>query len=82
MTTAQHQVIMEVWNSIQLARQSTKMNEEDLQALEDRFETLTHELNVAYRKITEDTAGGMNYLHQNLHGLATQASQFSGLVHQ
>ena len=24
----------------------------------------------------------MNYLHQNLHGLATQASQFSGLVHQ
>ena len=82
MTTAQHQVIREVWNSIQLARQSTKMNEEDLQALEDRFETLTHELNVAYRKITEDTAGGMNYLHQNLHGLATQASQFSGLVHQ
>lgn len=82
MTTAQHQVIMEVWNSIQLARQSTKMTEDDLQALEDRFETLTHELNVAYRKITEDTAGGMNYLHQNLHGLATQASQFSGLVHQ
>ena len=82
MTTAQHQVIMEVWNSIQLARQSTKMNEEDLQALKDRFETLTHELNVAYRKITEDTARGMNYLHQNLHGLATQASQFSGLVHQ
>ena len=82
MTTAQHQVIMEVWNSIQLARQSTKMNEEDLQALEDRFETLTYELNVAYRKITEDTAGGMNYLHQNLHGLATQASQFSGLMYQ
>ena len=43
MTTAQHQVIMEVWNSIQLARQSTKMNEEDLEALEDRFETLTQE---------------------------------------
>ena len=82
MTTAQHQVIMEVWNSIQLARQSTKMNEEDLEALEDRFETLTQELNVAYRKITGDTAEGINYLHQNLHGLATQASQFSGLVHQ
>ena len=82
MTTAQQQVIMEVWNSIQLARQSTQMNEEDLQALEDRVETLTDELNVAYRTITEDTAGGMNYLHQNLHGLATQASQFSGLVHQ
>ena len=82
MTTAQYQVIMEVWNSIQLARQSTKMNEEDLEALEDRFETLTQELNVAYRKITGDTAEGMNYLHQNLHGLATQASQFSGLVHQ
>ena len=82
MTTVQHRVIMEVWNSIQLARQSTKMNEEDLPALEDRFEMLTHELNVAYRKITEDTAGGMNYLHENLHGRATQASQFSGLVHQ
>ena len=26
--------------------------------------------------------GGMTYLHQNLHGLATQASQFSGLIHQ
>ena len=82
MTTAQHQVIMEVWNSIQLARQSTKMNEEDLEALEDRFEALTQEMNVPCRKITEDMAGGMNYLHQNLHGLATQASQFSGLVHQ
>ena len=82
MTTAQHQVIMEVWNSIQLARQSTKMNEENLEALEDRFDALTQELNVAYRKITGDTAEGMNYLHQNLHGLATQASQFSGLVHQ
>ena len=82
MTTAQHQVIMEVWNSIQLARQSTKMNEEDLEALEDRFKMLTQELNVAYRKIMGDTAEGMNYLHQNLHSLATQASQFSGLVHQ
>ena len=84
MTTAQHQVIMEleVWNSIQLARQSTKMNEEDLEAIEDRFESFTQELNVAYRKITGDTAEGMNYLHQNLHELATQASQFSGLVHQ
>ena len=82
MTTVQHQVIMEVWNSIQLARQSTKMNEEDLEALEDRFESLTQELNVAYRKITGDTAEGMNYLHQNRHGLATQGSQFSGLMHQ
>ena len=82
MTTAQHQVIMEVWNSIQLARQSKKMNKDDLEALEERFESLTQELNVAYRKITGDTAEGMNYLHQNLHGLATQASQFSGLVHQ
>ena len=62
---------MEVTNSIQLARQSTKMNKEDLKALEDRFETLTHMLNMAYRKITKDTAGGMNYLHQNLPGLAT-----------
>ena len=66
MTTAQHQVIMEVWNSIQLARQSMKMNEEDLEALEDRFESLTQELNMAYRKISGDTAEGMNYLHQNL----------------
>ena len=82
MTTAQHQVIMEVWNSIQLARQSTKINEEVLQAREDRFETLTHELNIAYQKITEDKAGGLNYLHQNLHGFAIQASQFSGPMHQ
>ena len=73
---------MKVWNSIQLALQSTKMNDEDLKALEDRFESHTQELNVAYRKITGDMAGGMNYLHQNLHGLATQASQFSGLVQQ
>ena len=82
MTTAQHQVIMEVWNSIQLVRQSPKLNEEDLQALEDRFEMLTDELKVAYRIITENMVGGMNYIHQNLHGLATQASQFSGLLHQ
>ena len=82
MTTAQHQVIMEVWNSIQLARQSTKINEEDLEALEDMFISLNQELNVAYRKITGDTAEGMNYLHQNLYRLATKASQFSGLVHQ
>ena len=26
--------------------------------------------------------GGRTYLHKNLHGLATQASQFSGHVHQ
>ena len=58
------------------------MNEEDLEGLEVRFESLTQELNVAYRKITGDTVEGMNYLDQNLHGRATKASQFSGLVHQ
>ena len=82
MTTAQHQVIQEVWNSIQLARASTKMNTDDLEALEERFETLTEQLNIVYRKVTEDMNRGMTYLHQNLHGLATQTSQFSGLVHQ
>ena len=41
MTTAQHQVIQDVWNSIQLARASTKMNTDDLEALEERFENLT-----------------------------------------
>ena len=35
MTTAQHQVIQEVWNSIQLARASTKMNTDDLEAIEE-----------------------------------------------
>ena len=82
MTTVQHQVIQEVWNSIQLARASTKMNTDDLEALKERFENLTEQLNIEYRKVTEDMTGGMTYLHQNLHGLATQASQFSGLVHQ
>ena len=82
MTTAQYQVIQEVWNSIQLARASTKMNNDDLEDLEEQFETLTEQLNIAYQKVTEDMTGGMTYLHQNLHGLATQASQFSGLVHQ
>ena len=71
MTTAQHQVIQEVWNSIQLARASTKINTDDLEAREERFENLTEQLNIAYRKVTEDMTRGMTYLHQNLHGLAT-----------
>ena len=58
------------------------MNTNDLEALEEQFENLTEQLNIAYRKVTEDMTGGMTYLHQNLHGFATQASQFSGLVHQ
>ena len=58
------------------------MNTDDLEALEERFENLTEQLNIAYRKVTEDMSGGMTYLHQNLHRLVTQASQFSGLVHQ
>ena len=81
-TTAQLQVIQEVWNSIQRARASTKMNADDLEALEERFENLTKQLNVAYQNVSEDMSGGMSYLHQNLHSLATQASQFSCLVHQ
>ena len=60
-----------MWNSIQLAGASTKMNDDNLEALEERFENLTQELNIMYRKITVDTAGGMNYLYQNLYGLAT-----------
>ena len=58
------------------------MNKDDLQVVEDRFKMLTHKLNVVYRKMTENMVGGMNYLHQNLHGLATRASQFSELVRQ
>ena len=58
------------------------MNMDDLKALEERFENLTVQLNIAYWKVTEDITGGMTYLHQNLHGLAIQASQFLGLVHQ
>ena len=82
LTTAQHQVIQEGWNSIQLARARTKMNTDDLEAIEEQFENLTAQLNIAYRKVMEDMTGGITYLHQNLHGLSTQVSQFSGLIHQ
>ena len=82
MTIAQCQVIQKVLNSIQLEQASTKMNTNDLVALEERFEMLTEKLNIAYRKVMEDMNEGMTYLHQNLHGLATQTGQFLGLVHQ
>ena len=82
MTTAQYQVIQEVWNSIQLARASTEINTDDLKALEERFESLTVQLHITYQKVMEDMNRGMTYLHENLHVLVIQASQFLGLVQQ
>ena len=82
MTTAQQQVVQAVWDSIQLARKSSKINSEDLAQLEQWFDSLTSELNRAYREITMDRKSEMQYLQQHLHGLATQASQFSSMVHQ
>ena len=47
-----------------------------------RFDSLEAELNNAYRRITQDSKGGMQFLYKNFHAISTQASQFSGLVHQ
>ena len=82
MTTAQQQVVQAVWESIQLARKSSKINSKELSQLEQRFDSLISKLNRAYTEITTDTRSGMQYLQQHLHGLATQASQFSLMVHQ
>ena len=50
--------------------------------LEVRFDSLVAELNYAYRRITQDTEGGMRFLYEHLHCISIQASQFSGMVHQ
>ena len=54
----------------------------ELHDLKERFDSLVGELNIAYRRITDDTEGGMRFLYEHLHGISIQASQFSGLVHQ
>ena len=50
--------------------------------VEVRFDSLVSELNNAYRKITQDNKGGMQFLYEHLNTISIQASQFSGLVHQ
>ena len=75
-------MVQAAWESIQLARNSTKINSEELARLEARFDFLTNELNCAYVEITTDMKSGIQYLRQDLHGLATQASQFSSMVYQ
>ena len=71
-----------VWQSIQLARQDARISREELYNLEVRFDSLVAELNNAYRRITQDTEGGMQFLYEHLHGISIQASQFSGMVYQ
>ena len=58
------------------------MSKEKLYNLEVRFDSLVAEPHSAYRKITQDTKGGMQFLYEHLHTISIQASQFSGLVHQ
>ena len=82
MTTAPHQVSQSVWETIQMARFNSNLTAEELRALEARFDTLTDEHNRDYGEITTDTRIGIHYLQQHLHGLATQARQFSATVNQ
>ena len=65
-----------------MARFNSNLTAAELRTLEARFDTLTNGLNCAYTEITTDTQTGMQYLQQHLHGLATQAGQFSATVHQ
>ena len=50
--------------------------------MEVRFNSLVAEVNNAYKKITQDTKRGMQFLYEHLHAISIKASQFSGLVHQ
>ena len=59
MTIAQQRMAQAVRQSIQLARQDARISEEELYNLKVRFDFLVAELNNAYRKITQDTEGGM-----------------------
>ena len=65
-----------------MAQFQSNLMAEELRMLEARFDTLTNELNRAYTEISMDTRIGMHYLQQQMHGLATQARQFSANVHQ
>ena len=49
--------------------------------MEVRFDSLVAELNNAYRKITLDTKGGMQFIYVHLHSISIEAGQFSGLVY-
>ena len=82
MTIAQQRMAQAAWQAIQLARQDTRITQTELHDLEERFDSLVGELNKTYRRITDNTEGGMKFLYEHLHGISIQASQFSGLVHQ
>ena len=82
MTIAQQRMAQAIWQSIQLARQDARISKEQLYNLEVRFHSLVAELNNAYRRITQDTEGGMRFLYKHLHGISIQASQFLGMVHK
>ena len=72
MTIAQQRIVQAIWQIIQLARQEARMSKEELSNLEVRFISLVAELNNAYRKITQDTKGGMQFLYEHLHTIAIQ----------
>ena len=74
MTIAQQRMAQAVWQSIQLATQDVRISKEELYNLEVRFDSLVPELNNAYRRITQDTEGGMRFLYEHLHGISIQAS--------
>ena len=82
MTIAQQRMAQAVWQSILLAWQDARISKVELYNLEVRFDSLGAKLNNAYRKITQDTKGGMLFLYEHLHAISIQASQFSGLIHQ
>ena len=82
LTIAQQRMAQAVWQSIQLARQDARISKEELYNLEVRFDSLVAVLNNVYRRITQDTEGGMRFLYEHLYGISIQASQFSGMVHQ
>ena len=54
MTIAQQRMAQTVWQSIQLARQDTRISKEELYNLEVRFDSLVAELNNAYGRITQE----------------------------
>ena len=82
MTIAQQQMVHAIWQSIQPARQDQKITALELRELEASFNSHVSELNNAYRRISNDTEGGMKFLYEHIHGINIQASQFSSLVRQ
>ena len=82
MMIGQQRMAHATWQAIQLAQPDTRITRKELDDLEERFDSLVGKLNKAYRTITNDTEGGMRFVHKHLHGTSIQASQFSGLLHQ